>query len=115
LRNHGIEIAKVSTTATAEVELYRVEKIERAALAFQKHRPVTLEVRSRKEKRRIEAGTLLVRTAVPLGSLTAYLLEPQSADGLVTWNFFDDVLTVGKDFPVLRLPAEVKLSSAPLR
>ncbi len=115
LRNHGIEIAKVSVTGTALVELYRVEKIQRAAVVFQKHRPVTLEVRSRKEKRRIEAGTLLVKTAQPLGGLAAYLLEPQAADGLVTWNFFDDGLAVGKDFPVVRLPAEVKLLSTPLR
>ncbi|MHB8095905.1 MAG: hypothetical protein ACYDH0_13315, partial [Candidatus Aminicenantales bacterium] len=30
-----------------------------------------------------------VRTAQPLGSLAAYLLEPESDDGLFVWNFFD--------------------------
>jgi hypothetical protein len=38
------------------------------------------------------AGTLVVRTAQPLGNLIAYLLEPQSNDGLVVWNFFDRYL-----------------------
>jgi hypothetical protein len=114
LREHGIAIERVTETATAPVEVYRVEKIERAR-SFQQHRPVSLEVRSRKEDRRVEAGTLLVKTDQPLGGLAAYLLEPQSADGLVTWNFLDDVLAVGKDFPVVRLPAGAKLRSAPLR
>jgi dipeptidyl aminopeptidase/acylaminoacyl peptidase len=47
--------------------------------------------------------------------LAAFLLEPQSIDGLATWNFFDDVLKEGKDFPVLRLPAAVALTSGKVR
>ena len=35
------------------------------------------------------AGAVVVRTAQPLGSLAAYLLEPESDDGLFVWNFFD--------------------------
>jgi hypothetical protein len=38
------------------------------------------------------SGTLVIRTAQPLGNLIAYLLEPQSNDGLVVWNFFDRYL-----------------------
>ena len=38
------------------------------------------------------AGTLVVRTAQPLANVAAYLLEPQSNDGLMTWNFFDRYL-----------------------
>ena len=34
-------------------------------------------------------GPLSSRTAQPLGSLAAYLLEPESDDGLAVWNFFD--------------------------
>ena len=52
---------------------------------------------------RIPSGTILVRTAQPLGSLAAYLLEPQSADGLATWNYFDEELKEGRDFPVCRV------------
>jgi hypothetical protein len=114
LREHGIEIEKLSKAGTALAEVYRVEKIERAR-AFQKHRPVSLQVQVRTEKRPVEAGTLLVKTSQPLGGLAAYLLEPQSADGLVTWNFLDDVLAVGKDFPVVRVPAETKLDVVPVR
>jgi len=32
-----------------------------------------------------------------------YLLDPESDDGLVTWNVFDGELSPGKPFPVLRV------------
>ena len=50
----------------------------------------------------IAQGTSVVPTGQPLGSLVVYLLEPRSDDGLLTWNFFDDVLKPGSDFPVVR-------------
>ena len=56
-------------------------------------------------------STLVVRTAQPLGTLAALLLEPQSEDGLCTWNFFDSGLAEGQDFPVLRLPRRVSLDT----
>jgi hypothetical protein len=114
LRRHGIEVERVARGALVEVEVYRVEKVTRARL-FQKHQPVSVEVSARKEKRSVAPGTLLVKTAQPLGSLAAYLLEPRSADGLVTWNFFDEGLAPGKDFPVLRVPARAALESRPAR
>ena len=76
---------------------------------FQKHDPVTLQVVSRKESRKLPAGTVLIRTAQPLGNLAAFLLEPESIDGPATWNFFDDGLKEGTDFPVVRLPASATL------
>jgi len=98
------------------VEVYRIDSIKRAK-EFQKHRPTTLEATLRTENRRIAAGTRLARTAQPLGSLTAYLLEPQSDDGLATWNFFDAGLGLeeGRDFVVLRLPAPVPLKTGRVR
>ncbi len=48
----------------------------------------------------VPAGTLVVRTAQPLGTLAVYLLEPRSEDGLAAWNFFDADLKAGGDFPV---------------
>src|SRR5439155_19295446 len=70
---------------------------------------------SRQEERRIPAGTILVRTGQKLGTLATLLLEPQSEDGLTTWNFFDDGLAEGKDFPVLRINDTVALTAGPVR
>jgi hypothetical protein len=55
------------------------------------------------ETREIPAGTYIVRTNQPLGIVAVYLLEPQSDDGLVTWNFFDSELKPGATYPVMRL------------
>ncbi len=40
----------------------------------------------------------------PLARLAFYLLAPTSDDGLVTWNYLDDVLgdTAVKTYPILR-------------
>jgi murein tripeptide amidase MpaA len=114
LQRHGINMEELREDIELAVEVYRVGKISHTP-PFQKHRTVALEATVRKESRRMAAGTVLVRTAQPLGSLAAYLLEPQSADGLATWNFFDAVLKEGKDFPVFRLPAAVPMSTGKVR
>jgi dipeptidyl aminopeptidase/acylaminoacyl peptidase len=114
LQRHGVTVEELREDIELDVEAYRIDKVTRER-AFQKHQPVELEATARKEARRVEAGTILVRTAQPLGSLAAYLLEPQSADGLATWNFFDDGLKEGADFPVLRLPASAPLTVGRVR
>ena len=74
--------------------------------SFQKHKLVTVEVTARQTKIVVKSGTLLVRCAQRLGTLAAFVLEPQSEDGLCAWNFFDEGLKQGADYPVLRLPAD---------
>lgn len=114
LQRHGIQVEELREDIELNVEAYTVEKVTKAG-AFQKHPLVTVEVAPRKETRRIEAGTILVRMNQPQGRLAAYLLEPQALDGLTTWNAFDAVLQEGKDFPVLRLPAATPITSGAVR
>ena len=49
-----------------------------------------------------DAGTFVVKTAQRLGPLAFYLLDAESDDGLVTWNFLDAYLGPGKVLPVYR-------------
>jgi hypothetical protein len=63
----------------------------------------------------MEAGTVLVRATQPLGALVVHLLEPQSADGLATWNFLDGSTSVESDFPVMRLPAAAVIHAGLVR
>jgi hypothetical protein len=103
LERHGIRMERLSDPQRErKVEIYRVEKLTKAA-AFQRHQPVTLEVTKRAENRRFDGGWLHINTEQPLTALATYLLEPQSVDGLATWNFFDDALIEGADYPILRL------------
>jgi hypothetical protein len=103
LQQHGIAVETLTEPAELPVEIYRVDKIARLSNPFQNHRLVSVQTTARKEMRKIDAGTLVVRTAQRLGTLVAYLLEPLAEDGLCTWGFFDTQLTEGQDFPVVRL------------
>ena len=114
LQRHGVRVEELREDVELDVEVYRIDDVKRAA-DFQKHQPITLQATPRADSRRIQAGTILIRTKQPLGNLAAYLLEPQSADGLATWNFFDADLAPGRDFPVLRLPAATPIHSGPVR
>jgi dipeptidyl aminopeptidase/acylaminoacyl peptidase len=114
LQRHGIEVEELREDIDLEVEASRVTKIDRDN-SFQKHHPELVEASTRKETRRLNAGTILVKTSQPLGNLVCYLLEPQSEDGLTTWNFFDEGLEVGKDHAVLRLQATTAITAGPVR
>lgn len=104
LKAHGIRTEKIESPRRFEVEVYRVTAASKARFDYEGHRLVKVQVERRQEAREIPAGTVLVRTAQQLGTLAAYLLEPQSEDGLCAWNFFDSDLKTGEDFPVVRVP-----------
>jgi len=114
LSAHGIVVEALSSALELEVDVYRLDSIERAERRYEKHELVGVEATLRRESRSYPAGTLVVRTTQELGPLAAYLLEPQSEDGLCTWNFFDDSLTDAGDFPVVRVPHGVSLATNPI-
>ncbi|MBO0698155.1 MAG: DPP IV N-terminal domain-containing protein [Zavarzinella sp.] len=115
LQRHGITVEELREDVELDLQVYKVEKVTKAERTFQKHAEVTVEVRSRDEKRKVPAGMVLVRTDQKLGNLAAYLLEPRAEDGLTTWNFFDAGLADGKDFPVLRVMTTTPLTRGPVR
>ena len=51
----------------------------------------------------------------PLGTLAAYLLEPESDDGLTSWNFVDGYLDQGKVHPVHKIMSDFKAASRSLK
>jgi hypothetical protein len=100
---HGIAVEVVSRPFKTEVESFVIDEVKRAARTFQGHQTVKLVGKPRSETVEFPPGTLLVRAAQPLGTLASYLLEPESDDGLVTWNFLDDSLVQGKPVPIFKL------------
>jgi dipeptidyl-peptidase-4 len=102
LERHGILFEELTAAKERDVEVHCIDKIVRGR-AFQGHQPTTVEATTRREKRTLPAGTVVVHTNQRLGRLAAYLLEPRAMDGLVQWNFFDDAMKEGEDFPVLRV------------
>ncbi|MBX9623891.1 MAG: DPP IV N-terminal domain-containing protein [Gemmataceae bacterium] len=102
LRRHGVKVEELREDIDLDADVYRIKDVFVMERPFQGHRLVTAEAKPRAETRRVPAGTFLVRTNQPLGTLAAYLLEPTAEDGLTTWGLFPD-LAVGEDYPVLRL------------
>jgi dipeptidyl aminopeptidase/acylaminoacyl peptidase len=103
LKRHGLEVQELREDIELDLEVYRVEAIEKAPRRFEGHHLTELRTSTQKATRIVPAGTLVVKTAQPLGTLAVCLLEPRSEDGLVTWNAFDSALRPEGDFPVLRL------------
>lgn len=115
LQRHGIRVEQLREDIELDVEASRIGGVTRADREFEGHRPSSLEVEREPRRRQFPAGTLVVRTAQPLGRLAALLLEPESDDGFVAWNFFDDALKTGEEFPVYRVPREQTLLTAAVR
>ena len=114
LQNHGVQLKVLQRAVRVPVIVRRVLSIERSAMAFQQHHLVQLQTEEVRAERELGAGTVIVPTAQPLGRLAAWLLEPESCDGLVTWNFFDERLREGGEYPVLSVPGEVDWVLEPL-
>lgn len=103
LRRHGVEVSDAKD-GEYNVEINRINKVTPSTAAFQKHKLVLVDAEPRQEKRKITGSDyLLVSCRQPLGNLASFLLEPRADDGLTAWNFFDDALKEGADFPVLRV------------
>ncbi len=115
LQRHGLELEELREDVEVEVEVARVEQIETDPSPYQKHRLQDLKTASQSRICRLEAGSHLVKTAQPLGTLAVELLEAEAEDGLGTWNAFDQVLSPGADYPVVRLVEPVQLLTQPAR
>lgn len=90
LRMHGIVVEQVTEATTVGAELFAIDSLIKGAAPFQGHSEVRLEGRWLPVPQlKLAAASYVVRTSQPLSVLAAMLLEPQSDDGLATWNFFD--------------------------
>jgi len=103
LQAHGIVVEELARPLTTDVDTFTIEKVTRAPRRFQGHDNVRVAGTSQEVKMQFEAGTYFVRTSQPLGLLAAYLLEPESDDGLVSWNFLDAFIEPNKVLPVHKL------------
>ena len=111
LLQHGITVEELSAELTTDVDSFAIETVEKSKRPFQGHLEAKITGKYSSGKMTFPAGTILVRTAQPLGRLVFYLLEPESEDGLVTWNFFDSYLETGKTFPVYKLMQNANMAS----
>jgi hypothetical protein len=111
LHAHGIAIEELTEPMTTETESFVIDSVNKAARAFQGHAEVKLKGHAQTESVTFPVGSILVRTTQPLASLIFYLLEAESDDGFVRWNFLDAYLEKGKTYPIYKLTGEIKVAS----
>jgi hypothetical protein len=111
LQAHGVAIEELTEPLTTEFESFVIDDVKKAARAFQGHAEVKLKGHTQKETILLPAGSILVRTAQPLSALIFYLLEAESDDGFVNWNFLDAYLEKGKTYPIYKAMGEMKAAS----
>jgi hypothetical protein len=93
LLQHGIAVERLTEPATLEVEMFTVTQVQPSGRSNQGHYTSTVTGEYSTVEREFPEGTLFVGTDQALAAVAAYLLEPESDDGLVFWNFFDRHIT----------------------
>lgn len=99
---HGIEAGRLTRAWTGRAEAFTIDSIVKGARPFQGHSEVRLEGRWTEQRITAPRGSWVISGKQAMALVAAMMLEPQSDDGLTTWNFLDDRLTVGGAHPVRR-------------
>lgn len=116
LKAHGIAVEKLDEKITLNVEQFNISDLKATKRPYQGHYMNTMKGEFETVDKEFDAGVYIIKTAQPLGNLAAYLLEPQSDDGVVRWNFLDRYLIPqwGRGFypyPVYRLMENTDINS----
>lgn len=111
LVQHGITVEELTAPLQTEVAGFTIGNVTRSQRVFQNHREMKITGTYKTETMTFPTGSIIVRIAQPLGRLVCYLLEAESDDGLVNWNFFDSYLETGKMLPVYKLMENVNVAS----
>jgi hypothetical protein len=103
LRWHGVRVQTLTEDAQLDVERFVVTALTKAERLFQGHHEAKLTGRLERAKLSVQRGTLFIPANQRLARLAFYLLEPESDDGLVTWNLIENGLTAGGTYPIYRV------------
>jgi hypothetical protein len=108
LRKHGIKVEELAKNKKFSGDVFQMERYETAQRKFEGHQMATATGKFVTKSKRFHKGDFVVDLSQPLGNLAFYILEPQSDDGLLTWNFFDASVEKQKshngpiEYPVFR-------------
>jgi hypothetical protein len=103
LRWHGIKIQEFASDQQLAVERFTIAELTKAPRPFQGHQEARLKGAFDKIQLTVEAGSFYIPANQPLARLAFYLIEPESDDGLVTWNVIEEGLETGLTYPIYRV------------
>lgn len=109
LQQHGIVVERLSQPAKLSVESFQIREIKSSERLYQGHCRTSLKGEYKMVEEEFPTNSYFVGMDQPLADLVAYLLEPESDGGLLTWNFFDRYIFASQwgnrtnPFPVYRV------------
>ena len=111
LRLHGIRVERPSPFRnTVRLSRFMIDSLGTQPREFQGHHEMHVRGSWRDTTAQLPTDMMLVRGDQAQAVAALYLLDPESDDGLVTWNVFDAELAPGKAFPVWRMIASPSAS-----
>jgi len=106
---HGVKMTKLTAAVkAATIETFAITTNTQrpqanASIDLGTHRLRTLDGSWQPATADVPAGSYAIDMKQPLARLAFYLLAPTSDDGLVNWNYLDDMLgDTAKAFPIAR-------------
>ncbi len=92
LKKHGVEVTQLDRKKEVEGEVFMIDSLLRSGREFEGHYLATVQGEYVPQTKIFQKGDYWIDMAQPLTNLIFYMLEPQSDDGLLNWNFFDEYL-----------------------
>jgi hypothetical protein len=111
LRWHGVRVNEIADEVQVAVERFSITDYTKAPKPFQGRQEARLTGTFDKAQLTVPAGSLFVPANQPLARLAFYLLEPESDDGLVTWNIIEEGLAAGQTYPIYRVTDARRLTT----
>ena len=111
LRWHGVRVDELVGDVQLGVERFSITDYTRAEREFQGRREAKLKGEFNKAQLTVPAGSLYIPASQPLARLAFSLLEPESDDGLVTWNIIEEGLAPGQTYPIYRVTDATRIKT----
>ena len=89
LKKQGVKVIELKTSKRAVGEEFIVAHLNVSKRKFEGHFMANAKGEFVTKTKTFKKGDYWIDMAQPLSNLIFYMLEPQSDDGLLTWNFFD--------------------------
>ena len=92
LKSHGVKVDYLKDSITLEVEQFNIDSLKPVTRLNQGHYTNNVYGKFITAKVKFDKGSIVVKPSQKFGRVAAYLLEPQSDDGLLLWNYLDKYL-----------------------
>ena len=92
LKKHGVKVDQLTKAGSYKGDVFEITELKKSQRKFEGHFMASASGEFKAQTKKFRKGDYIIDLAQPLANFIFYLLEPQSDDGLVNWNFFDNYI-----------------------